>query len=368
MQHVAILRELGLLCWVEHGSQRNALRARMGSRFTAGIGYRPTATIYAPCAPPAYDRAKGAIRDGHGYRSRIRCYTPAGRAAAVDDARRRAACRTPSFSTRTPYPPARRGEGTKYSTPRNARATTRPRGRGRGSTGVTAQQAAYGMDRAQRIRLEVWWTQGACLRQLGYALRPLIHAGYGWQEIARELISWQVSLRPTSVVAFIRAGLRRRVHIGLLHLPEGSVPSYRQAPADEAGARYARMTEHRRHLFAVRYGPALARYRATLAEPLRIELRKLASPSKPATPRPQPQLREPERLFRAALGQAAPRDVYRARAYRLPEPDCGPAPASPDEETWAMLAEHAAASAAFQRLREQLASDDRGSAQGSAAW
>lgn len=347
--HVAILRELGLLCWAEHGSQRNALRTRLGDRFTAGTGYRPTATIYAPCAPPEFDRARGRIRAGAGYRSRIRAYTPAGRAQAIDAARRRAAHRTPSFPTRTTYAPAGRREGSKDSAARTRRTATPTHPHPPTSPKVTPRQAAAGITFAQHVRLEVWWTQGTCLRQLGYALRPLITAGYTWQETARELTRWHVSARPASAAALIHTELRSRANTGLLHLPPGAVKPYRQVPADEASQRHDRMIERRWQ----QYGPAFARYRQTLATPLRAALRQFTSPPLPQLPRPQ--MREPEPLFAAAHSPSAgtPRDIYRARAAGPPFENPVPL-AAWDQGAWVELAEHAQAAAAFQRLREEL--------------
>ncbi|AWN24866.1 hypothetical protein [Streptomyces sp. NEAU-S7GS2] len=353
-EHVAILRELGLLAWVEHGCLRNALRTRLGHRFAAGVGYRPTATIYAPCAPPEYDRAHGQLRDGTGYRSRIRAYTPQGRLQAIANTRARSARRTPSLITRTPYSPTGRREGRKDNAARPPRAATPSPHSARSTTGFTPRQAAAGITHAQRVRLEIWWTQGTCLRQLGYALRPLILAGYTWQDTARELARWHVRTRPASAPALIRAELRGRAHAGELHLPEGSVKPFRHAPADETGHRHRSMIQRKWE----QYGPAFARYRQSLAAPLRTALQQLTSPLAPQPPRPRPQLREPEHLFhRACSTQRDARDVYRSRAWALPDRPTPP-PAftgAEGQRLWAELAEHARAAAAFQRLREHLA-------------
>ncbi|MFI1203439.1 winged helix-turn-helix domain-containing protein [Streptomyces sp. NPDC020883] len=364
MDHVRVLRELGLLVWVEHGSRRNVLRTRLGDRFAAGVGYRPTATIYAPCAPPIYDQAQGRLRAGTGYRSRIRAYTPHGRTQAIREAQCRRAPRTPSYTTPTPYLPAPRGEEFKDSAPRSQRpSTTAPRSR-RGSTGVTPHQAALGIDHAQRVRLEIWWTQGTCLRQLGYALRPLIAFGYSWQDTARELTRWHVPTRPANAAAYIRSELRRRANSGLLHLPSGSIKPYRQPPADEAGDRYTKMI----NLRAQQYGPAFERYRATLAAPLRAALKQHTRPhTAPRPSRPTPQLREPEHLFRDTWSAlATPLDVSRTLA-RAPQSLAGNAPG---EEMWDELAEHDRAAAAFQRLREDLedAAHDASAEDGSTTW
>ncbi|MGW9171077.1 hypothetical protein [Streptomyces decoyicus] len=351
--HIAILRELGLLAWVEHGSLRNALRTRLGHRFTPGTGYRPTATIYAPCAPPEYDLAHGQLRHGTGYHSRIHAYTPQGRLHAIANTRSRSARRTPSVPTRTTYPPARKREGRKDNATRPRAATPSPR-TAPNTTGCTPQQAAAGIAHAQHVRLETWWTQGTCLRQLAYALRPLIHAGYTWQDTTHELTHWHIHTRPTNAAALIHAELRRRAHTGDLHLPQGSVKPFRQPPADETGHRHRTMLQHKQE----QYGPAFARYRQTLAGPLRTALQQSTTPPTPQPPRPRPQLREPEHLFHHACSTPRnPRDIYRSRAWDLPdEPTPPPAvTGEEDQQLWAELADHAQAAAAFQRLREDLA-------------
>ncbi|MFF8177759.1 hypothetical protein [Streptomyces chartreusis] len=64
-RHVAYLREMGSLVWVEHGSLVNARRAR-------GLGgYTRTATVYGAVIPAAYDRALGHSIVGCGYSARI---------------------------------------------------------------------------------------------------------------------------------------------------------------------------------------------------------------------------------------------------------------------------------------------------------
>ncbi|MET7801916.1 hypothetical protein [Streptomyces decoyicus] len=367
--HTAILRELGLLAWAEHGSLRNALRTRLGHRFTPGTGYRATATIYAPCAPPEYDHAHGQLRHGTGYHSRIRAYTPQGRLHAITNTQARtarsagsagSARRTPSVPTRTPYPPARRREGRKDNAAQPPRAAAAPRAAApsprsaRNTTRCTPQQAAAGIAHAQRVRLETWWTQSTPLRQLAYALRPLIHAGYTWQDTTRELTHWHVRTRPANPAALIHTELRRRAHTGELHLPQGSIKPFRQPPADETGSRYQAMLQHKQD----QHGPAYARYRQTLAAPLRTALQQSTTPPTPQPPRPQPQLREPEHAFhRACTTPPDPRHIYRSRAWNRPDEPTPPTAVTGEEnqQLWAELADHAQAAAAFQRLREDLA-------------
>lgn len=64
-RHMAVLRELGALAWVEHGTLANVRR-------TLGLGgYAATATVYAAVIPPVYDEAMGHTVVGSGYGARI---------------------------------------------------------------------------------------------------------------------------------------------------------------------------------------------------------------------------------------------------------------------------------------------------------
>lgn len=367
MKHTRVLRELGLLAFVEHGSsRRNALRTRLGDRFAPGVGFRRTATIYAPCAPPAWDRAMGRIRAGSGYTARICAVTPAGRDKATAEAQRHRRndqrARTPSFPTVTDHRPAP-VSGDRYqdsATRRTAPGATRqhksPPGQPKRSTGVSPAEAAAGMIYAQQLRLHVWWTQGACTRQLAHALRPLIAAGFTYEESARELSRWNLRTRPANVSGYIRSELRRRANTGLLALPDGYVKPYREVPVDEAGERHARMLAQRQE----RFGAAFERYAQTLAGALRAAVRRAGgSPARPAAVQWVPQLREPEADFLAALPDdfryETPREIYRRQALRHPRPAPGAHAASDaDHEAMADLAEHAAAVAACNRLRAEL--------------
>ncbi|MEU9125123.1 hypothetical protein AB0C96_35705 [Streptomyces sp. NPDC048506] len=347
-EHVRVLRELGLLVWVSHGSRRNVLRDRLGHRYRIGDGYRGTATIYAPCAPPAWDEAMGKVRDGHGYRSRIRGYTAAGRQLAIARAR-------PSVPETTPDPflysappdvPVPVGGETKTPRTRSTPSSRRQR-RAAGTTGVTAREAEAGIAYARMLRLEVWWLQHACVRRLGYAVRPLIQAGYSWQESARELSSWRVPQRPRDVVAYIRAGLRQRAQQGLVMLPSYAVQPRRQAHADDDGLRHAAKPA----IWIARFGAAFARYEQQLAGPLRAALNKLASRRRPsdAGPRWTYRLREPEQFFLTSL---PPRDPLSPR--RPSERTAAAAGVMRQDGVWASLDDHARAAAVFQRLRDRL--------------
>jgi hypothetical protein len=64
-RHVAYLRELGALVWVQRGSQANSRRAK------GEDGYAGTATEYGAVIPAVYDHAMGHRIIGTGYTARI---------------------------------------------------------------------------------------------------------------------------------------------------------------------------------------------------------------------------------------------------------------------------------------------------------
>jgi len=181
-RHVAVLRELGALVWLEHGSRRNL---RLPGRAYAG-----TATVYGATIPPAYDRAMGHRIDGAGYAARVVGVTESGRERAVAEAQRKTEVRRPRHDPPSPGGYRRAGKAglsggvkdmpsaacTKSSTPKK---TLRSRRRGGRSTGRPALQVARDIAIARRVRPRVSWTQREDLRRLAFALRPLIDAGLG---------------------------------------------------------------------------------------------------------------------------------------------------------------------------------------------
>lgn len=268
--HVAILRELGLLAWVERGSSmRNALRARHGEHFGPNIGFRRSATIYAPVAPPVWDDAMGHRIDGTGYWARQCGVTDEGREQAIEavQARQKARPRsavdnsgscTPSVVVPKPRTTST-SRGTSKDTPRKRAEQSpdhRPKreSRSKGSSGWTPRQTAYAIRQAQFVRLHTWWTQGSCVRQLAFALRPLFRAGWSGEDCARELARWAVPLRPRHVASYVTSEIRRRANEGLLYLPDGSVKPYRQVPVRETSEqeRLAAMAQKWR----AEFGPA----------------------------------------------------------------------------------------------------------------
>ncbi|OIV37105.1 hypothetical protein BIV57_12765 [Mangrovactinospora gilvigrisea] len=210
-KHAKILRELGLLAWAQHGTRANALPHRDHPR----AGYRPTATLYAPCTPPVYDQAMGHRTRGTGYTARLtgrtrpprttrkirRPWTPSvtsnpSTGHVTDDRTtknpaRSAATNPPTSSAPTPRTPTR--------TPR------RPR---RSPAKVQADIAL-----AAQVRPRVPWTQRLPLRRLAFALRPMIDAGLDAAAIAAELAAWAWSWprtwRPSDIAGYLLGQLNK---------------------------------------------------------------------------------------------------------------------------------------------------------------
>ncbi|MFI6277910.1 hypothetical protein [Streptomyces sp. NPDC050988] len=188
-RHVAYLREMGALVWVQRGSRANVRRAR-------GLaGYAATATVYGAVIPAAYDRALGHIIVGSGYAARIIVdQRGTARVAAVDnspvDKASSDACETPSRAGVKEVGQAKVVGGCNYtSRQRASRSTARrsPQGapvRGRCRTASDVRRA----ERTVRlVRAMVPWTQRVPLRRLEFVLRPLTDRGLDAREIVAEL-------------------------------------------------------------------------------------------------------------------------------------------------------------------------------------
>ncbi|QKZ23917.1 hypothetical protein [Streptomyces chartreusis] len=306
--HARYLRELGLIAYVEHGTKRNVLRARHCANWTKEHGYRATATLFAAVAPRVWDEAMGRRIRGHGYKARMTGVTPSGRilavATALEHRRERAdgqqrhpvdnsrPC-TPSVEVPQLHTTVAVDGGIKDRTREHAcREKKHRQRRGRGSTHWSATRTAAAMQEARSVRLHTWWTQGSCVRQLAYALRPCFEAGWTWEEIAREIARWTVPLRPRHVASYVASEIRRRVNAGELHLPDGLVAPYRQPEtstwdddANPHGPRYAAMQAFK----ARTYRPAAARAAAALTETRRLVTRQ----RQPAQERPAQESRIP---------------------------------------------------------------------------
>ncbi|MET7487638.1 hypothetical protein [Streptomyces sp. NPDC005538] len=188
-RHVAYLREMGSLVWVQHGSRANVRRAR-------GLaGYAATATVYGAVIPAAYDRALGHIIVGSGYAARIIVdQRGTARVAPVDnspvDKTSSGACETPSRTGVQEVGQVKVVGGCNYtSRQRASRSTARksPQGapvRGRCRTASDVRRA----ERTVRlVRAMVPWTQRVPLRRLEFVLRPLTDRRLDAPEIVAEL-------------------------------------------------------------------------------------------------------------------------------------------------------------------------------------
>ncbi|GAA1110828.1 hypothetical protein [Streptomyces javensis] len=207
-RHVAYLRELGALVWLEHGSKRN-LRLP-GRRYTG------TATIYGAAIPPAYDAAKGHRLRGEGYEATVIGVTEAGREQAVAAVRKSTGNRL--------APPSRGGSGNvsaadvsgKREATRGARARKSKQPRtsilGRRVTAAVYQAA----DRlARRLRPLHNWTQRSKISELSWVLVDKVAEGCTEQQIncwLREIspaVTVNFDWRPERPHTYIAGQLRR---------------------------------------------------------------------------------------------------------------------------------------------------------------
>lgn len=204
-RHVAVLRELGLLAWVMHGTRTNIRRA-LGLK-----GYAGTATVYAATIPPVYDHAMGHTLIGTGYTARIvidqRGQQPAGADAP------------PSLTVVKKSPAAEVESGFKNTSRERATRPTAPISlptqKTAGNSGGAARrrpaaQVARDCRIAAQVRPRVNWTQGEGIRRLAHALRPLIDQGLDVHDIVAELGSWWLTWRPSRPAAYIRVQLAKQ--------------------------------------------------------------------------------------------------------------------------------------------------------------
>ncbi|PVC81548.1 cell wall protein [Streptomyces sp. CS014] len=243
-RHVRVLRELGALVWMVHGSKRNLA--------APGEKYMATATIYGAVIPPAYDDALGHRLTGAGYEARVCGVTPEGRELAVAGATARAEARQEQRRTirteqrvrldvrtarpvdnsavdnacsagREPHslgryhraPAVDVERGCNYIPRERASCRTTPRPAPKiswNSDGSrrTAAQTRAGIAIVQQVRPLVNWTQREGLRPLEVALRPLTDAGWDAEMITAQLHSWMLTWNPARPAAYIRARLAQQ--------------------------------------------------------------------------------------------------------------------------------------------------------------
>ncbi|CAM5325374.1 cell wall protein [Streptomyces griseus] len=246
-RHVKVLRELGALVWLVHGSKRNIA--------APGEPYMATATIYGAVIPAVFDEAMGHRLAGSGYEGRVCGVTEAGRERAVAQATVRSEARhqgrrrteqkrssgrrgarvhavrpvdnvvvdNPRSQAREPHSPGRYHRAPAVQVDGGCKDTSRERAsrstdrrpsfkisyNGDGSR-RTAGQTQRGIGITQQVRPRVTWTQRASLRELEVALRPFTDAGWDWPTITAELHSWHLTWRPARPAAYIRARLAQQ--------------------------------------------------------------------------------------------------------------------------------------------------------------
>ncbi|MEW1569697.1 hypothetical protein AB0454_43060 [Streptomyces sp. NPDC093509] len=317
LAHARYLRELGLIAWVEHGSRANVQRARRGEAFAPGDGYRGTATIYAPVAPPVWDHVQGHRVRGVGYRARLIGYTDKGRSRAVSAARsraRRVRCTstglcTPSVVVTSAPFHLQVVVGGKKNTRRPRKETGAHR---RPRAPFTPGECRQAIAVTEQVQRQVWWLYTACSRRIAFALRPLIAAGWTAPQLAAELTTWGVPPGLKDPAAYLRHELRRRQRHN--DLPHSGLPVHDLLVDD--GSRYEAMLRER----AV-HAPAYRRYVERTRFALRDELasRRRSRRGQTGGFVYRPMLREPEEDFFASLPVEAwadaptPREVYAAR-------------------------------------------------------
>ncbi len=188
-RHVAYLREMGSLVWVEHGSLGNARRVR-------GLGgYARTATVYGAVIPASYDRAFGHTIVGAGYAARIvidqRGTVPVSAAEHVEavdnspvDNRSSAACETPSRTGVKEVGKVQVVGGEDSSTAPRAASQIPSRRKKRKLTilgyKITSERIEQARRLAVSVRPQVNWIQGARHDQLSWVLLDMV--AMGWSE------------------------------------------------------------------------------------------------------------------------------------------------------------------------------------------
>ncbi|MBB1254634.1 cell wall protein [Streptomyces sp. OF3] len=272
-RHVAILRELGALVWLRHGSKRNL--------HLPGRKYAGTATIYGAVIPSVFDEAMGHRLSGDGYQARIVGVTEAGRERAVAAARRAAKAVDNSSGKpvdnrrpagREPHSRGGSRELRKVEVSGGLKDTSRKRASRSTASTSPSKTSSSGAERrrsplqvardiviARQVRPLVSWTQHEQLRRLAFALRPLIDQGQDAQTIAAELSSWQyaggpgVTWRPAKPAAYITAQLNRRTE---REQAESGFVTAQESPALQAHFEQLRAAQALRQMIEEANAPA----------------------------------------------------------------------------------------------------------------
>ncbi|MFJ3497822.1 hypothetical protein ACIPPJ_30115 [Streptomyces sp. NPDC086091] len=222
-RHVAYLREMGSLVWVERGSRANVRRA-------LGLdGYAATATLYAAVIPASYDLALGHTVVGSGYTARMvvdlreRGGDSAASVPAVDNWPVDIPCsvgrETPSLLVVTEVGQVQMGGGVDASTEQARTADPSPRRKKRTLTILGYKITADRIERARKLAVAVRplvnWTQGATHDQLSWVMLDMVAEDWSRTQVLVWLrdLGQQLGVgrwRPRFPHRVIAAALRRR--------------------------------------------------------------------------------------------------------------------------------------------------------------
>jgi DNA-binding CsgD family transcriptional regulator len=213
--HTRILRELGLLVWVEHGTRRNILRTKNPTARPAG--YKATATIFAAVAPPYWDHAMGRTTAGCGYTARLTAVNCLGRAyeTALSQLSRVTGTRAarkrrcpPSVSGFSSSENSRQKGGNNYTRTRETKTSPQP-SQARRFTPVTPTQLAALVAAAEQIKSNVPWLAKTCARRLAFQLRDRLLTSTSVEPLVRELRALGARQYVHRPLGFLAAHLRR---------------------------------------------------------------------------------------------------------------------------------------------------------------
>ncbi|MEW2393108.1 hypothetical protein AB0933_32580 [Streptomyces venezuelae] len=207
-RHAAVLRELGALVWVVHGTRANVRRA-------LGLGgYAATATVYAAAIPAVYDHALGHTLVGSGYEARIVIDQRGQAPKPVDNPAVDNACsegrEPPSLTWVREVGQVQVVGGCKDTSQARPAKTPIPHQsssiNGKRRTAKDVQTAGKTV---RMVRALVNWTQVVPLRRLEFVLRPLTDRGLDALAIAGMLQGMCAGVRwkPTRPDVFIQSQL-----------------------------------------------------------------------------------------------------------------------------------------------------------------
>ncbi|MFJ9379303.1 helix-turn-helix domain-containing protein [Streptomyces sp. NPDC101455] len=208
-RHVKVLRELGALVWLEHGSRRNL--------HLPGRAYTATATIYSATIPQAYDQALGHRVTGSGYTARCTGFTPEGRLQAIAAAQASAVPprREPPSRAPTPHHPEADVNRTATTTRRTRAKTPTPKKKSLLGRSVTTAAFRAADRLARQLRPLHRWLQRSRIAELSWVLLDKAASGAtlaqvdAWLHEINPVHYYGPSWRPVRPHAYVAALLIR---------------------------------------------------------------------------------------------------------------------------------------------------------------